>query len=457
MSGPKVINIEMLQKQLERRAQQELQHLRLVLRSLGRVGLNEHELKDFNQRISDLTARIQQLERSKNWVQITHEASAISSFIKSEIDEIARRKQERHELRLRARSNLVRTSHLIRKQCDALGIPCPPNLMDIKLGMSDEQQQQVSADIARTLEDLIARKVADQQSGESQRIKEILSEFVKQNEITSVSSLRQKDKDPRQTKMFQALAQIHTWLPPDRAAFFSERFQRILNEPDSSERLVRLDSLNLELSEERKRLQDVEQARELLENAMVILSPFSDAEVQQIVREIEKELVSPQLKKAEMLIDQSKSLVDKITKEADSRHCRGLVLKALAELGYEIREGMELTWEKDGRVVISKPQDSDYGVEFMMAQGAPSIQARVVAFRDAGSETQTIRQRDKEVEEAWCSDFARMRSSLSDQGFNSKITHAVNPGGLPVKSIGSKQASAGAARTEVRKLKERKL
>jgi hypothetical protein len=48
---------------------------------------------------------------------------------------------------------------------------------------------------------------------------------------------------------------------------------------------------------------------------------------------------------------------------------------ALADLGYEAREGMETAWVKDGRVVMHRASNPEMGVEI---KGSEPLQFRPV-------------------------------------------------------------------------------
>ena len=56
---------------------------------------------------------------------------------------------------------------------------------------------------------------------------------------------------------------------------------------------------------------------------------------------------------------------------ADAR--RRAVLGGLAKLGYEVRESMSTAWAQEGRLVVRKPNTTDYGVEL----GGPSDVSRL--------------------------------------------------------------------------------
>jgi hypothetical protein len=82
---------------------------------------------------------------------------------------------------------------------------------------------------------------------------------------------------------------------------------------------------------------------------------------------------------------------------------------------------------------VRKPGETNYGVELMSA-GDTALQTRVVAFERAGRGSEGI-PRDKEVEEAWCSDFEQLRSLMSGAGFETVLRQAMPAGAVKLKVV----------------------
>jgi hypothetical protein len=123
------------------------------------------------------------------------------------------------------------------------------------------------------------------------------------------------------------------------------------------------------------------------------------------------------------------------TKREDARAQRDAVLRALAEQGYEVRDGMATAWVEEGRVIIQKPNETIYGLELSAPPTGTAFQVRVVATGNDGRTTQ----RDKEVEQTWCTAFDKVQSSLRKEGFETRLNHASDPGVVPIKTVQSGQ------------------
>ncbi|MFK5924755.1 MAG: hypothetical protein QM496_21465 [Verrucomicrobiota bacterium] len=106
------------------------------------------------------------------------------------------------------------------------------------------------------------------------------------------------------------------------------------------------------------------------------------------------------------------------------------VLTALQSVGYELRSGMETAFVRDGKIVVRKPNDGDYGVELStLPQGGVNlIRTRVVRLRGHEAQTADERLRDKEREESWCSEREGMAERLLQSGIKSEIKTAREAG-----------------------------
>ena len=95
---------------------------------------------------------------------------------------------------------------------------------------------------------------------------------------------------------------------------------------------------------------------------------------------------------------------------------------------------MATAWAAAGRVVVNKPGETNYGIELMSPGDTTAIQTRVVAFEGAGRGSERT-PRDKEVEEAWCSDFEQLRDLMSGAGFETVLRQAMPAGAVKLKGV----------------------
>ena len=85
---------------------------------------------------------------------------------------------------------------------------------------------------------------------------------------------------------------------------------------------------------------------------------------------------------------------------------REAILKELAALGYEIREGLQTALAKDGKVVVRKAAHPNYGVEVIAPEKGDKLSFRAVTFGQGSAPRNKARDADMEV--LWCRDFEKL-------------------------------------------------
>lgn len=149
--------------------------------------------------------------------------------------------------------------------------------------------------------------------------------------------------------------------------------------------------------------------------------------------EIASMLRSAKREGADALTARAQAVVDAEMAKLAADARRRAVLGGLAKLGYEVRESMSTAWAQDGRLVVRKPNTTDYGVELGASPDVSRLQVRVVgaerpaAPRDPG--------RDRDTETIWCSEFSQLQQLLAESGGEVLVERAVEAGLQPVKTI----------------------
>ena len=128
--------------------------------------------------------------------------------------------------------------------------------------------------------------------------------------------------------------------------------------------------------------------------------------------------------------------IESLVRAEAATFARRAILQAFDELGYEVREGMETAWIENGQIVVSKPDDSLYGVEItQMPQQI--IKTRVVRKKGQPAATANDKQRDREEEESWCADREALEKELAKEGVELQIKAAREPGSVAVEVVES--------------------
>lgn len=107
---------------------------------------------------------------------------------------------------------------------------------------------------------------------------------------------------------------------------------------------------------------------------------------------------------------------------------RKALLSGLTALGYEIREGMATALVVNGRLVVKKPAEVEYGVEIVSGANDGRLQVRMVSFQSSANPT-----RDKDVEVIWCGEFSHLQEKLARAGHSLLIEKALAPGVAAMK------------------------
>jgi hypothetical protein len=171
------------------------------------------------------------------------------------------------------------------------------------------------------------------------------------------------------------------------------------------------------------------------------LSEMKSVEAASLRSEIDQSLskVSPGNEAA--LIQRADFLIEAEVQATAAEERRRAVLEGLADLGYEVSEGMATAWVNGGRVVLRKAANPGYGVELSGGSKSDLLQVRAVAFGNSSESRDTSRDRD--IETIWCGEFGRLQSLIAKDGGHLAIEHARPVGQFPLKVVEDENGTAG--------------
>jgi hypothetical protein len=454
MSGPKVINIEAIRRQQQRLCDKQLRQLRQVIaawrESRKRAG-NLDERADAE--AAGLVKRLEALRESNLLAALGELPTQIQFFQAEEAKTREAIVEQARTLRDRRR-RIEQTAAMLARELQDLGEAPPAVLRDAidRAGKGDERdlarlEAGVQKAFSRAAEVRGARKSAE----DAKVLAKLAAEFGQEGQARQ--SLRDwivakagakagyREKEDRLAAL---LAEVEAWGEDDAIVSFLDRARAISLEAAGDRRELLTDSLILELAEYRKVQRRRNELADRLREALASLEPFNSPEADALRSRIEQELRSGSLLSAEPLAAEVEAWCDREAKREDAKLRREAVLNALSDLGYAVREGMAVAWAEEGRIVLRKPQDTNYGVELMSPGDNTALQARVVAF-DYPGRGEGDRVRDKEVEESWCADFVRMQALIRDAGYETAIRQATPAGSAKVKVIPAPAAISRAA------------
>lgn len=243
------------------------------------------------------------------------------------------------------------------------------------------------------------------------------------------------------------LAELQTF-GVDTTAYLA-RATAIAGEPPTRQALL-ADSLLLDLAQAVKLGRQHSTLAANLRERGSALSRYTSTASHTLRARIERALAQEFDDSATALVAEADALIESHVREIAMESRRRAVLQGLSSLGYEVNEGMITAWVNDGRVVLRKAANPDYGVEVGGGAKSDNLQVRVVTFGDGASPRNTSRDRDMET--TWCSEFDRLRGMISKAGGDLKIEHALPVGATPVKMVESKSRDVSSSTSSSRAL-----
>ncbi len=228
------------------------------------------------------------------------------------------------------------------------------------------------------------------------------------------------------------LAEIDASADPMFVAAFYQRAARIAEERLPSQRALLTDSLILEVFEQLKQQRKADEAMARLRDARARVSAIASPATSKIEAALSAALAAEDSTNVDQLVAQARAVAEREIQATVSAARRKSVLSGLATLGYEVRESMETAWARDGRLIVTKPGRSDYGVELGAPPDASRLQLRLVGAETPSAPRTSTRDKDEEI--MWCGEFQRLRAIVIAQGGGIEIERAVVAGAQAVKS-----------------------
>lgn len=214
---------------------------------------------------------------------------------------------------------------------------------------------------------------------------------------------------------------------------YSERAAKIAGEPSVSQRRLLTDSLVLDASAAVRRRHAIEAFRSRLRDVHAALVTYSTDDARRQAATVADALGSATLAVNEALLEEANAAIERAQAQLAAAARRKAILGGLAVLGYEVREGMATAWMRNGRLIVKKPNATDYGVELAAPEDASRLQVRLVGAASPVSARSTGRDRDQEA--MWCSEFGKLSELVAAAGGDVVIERASPVGAQPVKTV----------------------
>lgn len=447
MSGPKVVRI-VTREEVEAICRQHLAIVEHAAAELRGCAKRHDALGDSV--IQHLDARIQQLRRmfeEDRWVELQKQAPVTVAFLKVETQRIQAEAIAAAEAARSKRRRVADAASTILAAMEASGVQASPELRMIRTRANIADEAELRA-MEQVVSENYASLTAQRHKPATTREQHELARRLGADERVQNFSEWLAAQAPAATKpdsrLDALMAEIETLDDADIVQPFRDRAAAIAAESSLQRRSLLTDSLILDLSERSRRRRADEAARGKLRDLHAALGTLSTPEAQAMEGEIASVLQSGSLAGADDLIVRARKVVDGAMAKLAADARRRAILGGLAKLGYEVQENMSTAWAQDGRLVVRKPNTTDYGVELGASPDVSRLQVCVVgaerpsAARDAS--------RDRDMETIWCSEFAQLQQLLAETGGEVLLERSVEPGVKPVKTIAFPETDADVRR-----------
>ncbi|MCP9784285.1 hypothetical protein KBY83_13350 [Cyanobium sp. WKJ7-Wakatipu] len=428
MSGPKIVDIRVLQAQRERqlrllRERIAYQHKQWELsRQRLQVAINELADQADGQTVKTIEAAVQQIEqRFQSWPDDTD----LEQLLQLSEAQLRFIEQETQELKEQLTRQLADSRQGQRSLQLAIA-DAASRLERAGLGAERDEllAQATSVALEAALDRLTAAAVEERDGALAAATTELVGS-IKPEKIDAGPII-----DTAGERVGRLLVQLELLGESSQIAGFAQRLEDLVLVVDGSQRRLLTDSLALEIDAalSADRVEQIRQASlSELEAELAIYPAAPPALIEQLHNlKAQPKAVITEVGAA------VRNWCDAEAQRQDGEQIRSLVLGSLRELGYDVREGMATAWAEGGQLMLQKPGSRDYGVELQDVSGR--VRTQVVRFGDpAADPTEQQKQRDVEVEQQWCTAHSAVLKNLQDAGLEAKILASRAIGELPLE------------------------
>ena len=249
----------------------------------------------------------------------------------------------------------------------------------------------------------------------------------------------------------------HTAIWPD----ICRRARLIREEPDGERQRMLYDALVVECSGHLKQLRATERFREGVHRLLDAAAPWKGTCVDGVVEELTALGRSGAVVDLQEIEGRLNRAIDQARKDLEREEKHRAIVQALADMGYTAREGMQTALVRDGKCIVRRAGDDDYGVELSADRDLTMVETELVRFVGDESDRPTQQQELADVrrEEAWCEDYKQARELLAAKyGWQAELRYQLKPGQQPVKRVveeAKRKAAATKAQSENRQISGR--
>lgn len=239
-------------------------------------------------------------------------------------------------------------------------------------------------------------------------------------------------------KLNRLWAQLITTAPEADWTKWKDKVANLSQESDHALRVSHYESLVLEASSHLKDLRQWESQQSHIQHLLEQLSPSQSPSAQELRHQLEEVLTQEIPLLPQQLAAWERETEAELEQETERRRQasrRVAILDSLRELGYEPTAPLETAWVEKGRLILQKPEDTDYAVEIQTDTEVSKLQTVMVRFGEERPLSEQQRLRDLEAEEHWCREHDELLAKLRERGWENTYQFKLAPGEHPVRLV----------------------
>lgn len=258
------------------------------------------------------------------------------------------------------------------------------------------------------------------------------------------------ESDPTLTKLEKLLSSMASLESCANWADLMRQVESIRGESDLAQRRTLYEALAISFNAQLRHLREVNAWRKELRKLLGQIMLSSSPAVLAIAEDLTKyDRAGRVVDLSELRARVAVALAQEDAEQRSQRR-RSAVLGSLAELGYEVEEGLETGLVQGGKLVMRKAAEDEYAIELVANNDCSIVQTAVIRYAANPERSPYQHLRDREREETWCRDYAKWQQRLKDQGWNTAFKLKIPAGQQPVKVVVDK-AKIKATRSSARK------
>jgi hypothetical protein len=437
MSGPKVVRV-VTREELEAICLRQIAISEAAVKQLMAI-MRRHDLIEpgLAAGLSGRRDELMALLKDGKFRQVQQRAAALTEFCRTEAARLEAKAAAAIEAARSRRRRLSDTARSVVAAIEAVGRVPPQELIQAvsgSLAASDTAMADCERVVERALKSLVSQSQgANKASGEVEELAKRLGAGGGGLSLTAWLDENRAQVEPADGRLDKVMAEVELLGDAGLVEEFARRAAKIAGEASTNQRRLLTDSLVLDVGNTAKQLRAREAFRTQLLDVHAALTTYVTDQARQQGEIVARALGATTFAIDQQLLTNANAVVEQAQLELAAAARRKAILGGLAALGYEVREGMATAWTQNGRLVVRKPNATDYGVELAAPGDAARLQVRIVGSANPVTARNAARDRDQET--TWCSEFAKLSELVAGSGGDIVVERAVEVGAQPVKTV----------------------